>query len=89
MNTDKITRIIVPIGITLAIALGGGAWHQALSNEHRVTAQETGAQYQAKELDANLARLLILEAKFDNILLSLGRIEGRLDKSIVQAPTQK
>lgn len=89
MTAETIAKLLIPAGIALSLALGGASWRQAITNEHRVTSAETVAQYQEKTLDANIAKLLILEAKFDNILLSLGRIEGQLAVKTLQSVDKK
>lgn len=85
MFDHALVRILIPAGLTIALALGGAGWRQSIINEHRVTATEAAEQYQAKALDSTTAKLILMEAKYDSILLSLGRIEGQLSTQALQA----
>lgn len=71
-------KVIAPAVLALAGGVAGASWHQAVSNEHRLTTSESAAGFLAKTVDTTLARQLAVEQKFDLMQQALGRIEGAI-----------
>lgn len=77
-TTVGIVKVLIPASILFATTVAAASWRQSLSNEHRLTATEAATTYNAKALDATLARQLMVEQKFDLLIQGVGRIEGAL-----------
>jgi len=69
-----LVKVLLPLGIAIAMTLGGASWRVSLSNEHRLTVME---EQQTRLVDIDI-RQRRMEESLGRLSESMARVEGAI-----------